>query len=80
MLARAAAMKGAEVVMLNRDSPRSTAALQQITAVAKAKVHQISCDLQDFASVRAAASEVAQKFPDGIDVLVTALLIGFWNC
>ena len=73
-------MKGAEVVMLNRDSPRSTAALQQIAAVAKAKVHQISCDLQDFASVRAAASKVAQKFPGGIDVLVTALLIAFWNC
>ena len=68
-------MKGAEVVMLNRDSPRSAAALQQIDAVAIAKVHQVSCDLQDFASVRAAAAEVAQKFPDGIDVLVTALLI-----
>ena len=70
VLAKAAALKGAEVIMLNRDSPRSTAALEKITAAVKAKLHPIACDLQDFASVRAAAAEVTRKFPDGIDVLV----------
>lgn len=70
MLAKAAALKGAEVVLLNRDSPRSTAALEKISAVAKGKLHPVTCDLQNFASVRAAATQVAQKFPDGIDVLV----------
>ena len=71
MLALTAALKGAEVVMLNRESPRSTAAVEKINAACPtAKVHTVACDLQDFASVRAAAAEVIQKFPDGIDVLV----------
>lgn len=71
VLALTAALKGAEVVMLNRESPRSTAAVEKINAACPtAKVHAVACDLQDFASVRAAAAEVIQKFPEGIDVLV----------
>merc|ERR1712224_846446 len=33
------------------------------------KCCQIDCDLQDFASVRAAAAKIKEDFPNGIDVL-----------
>lgn len=73
VLAIAAALKGGEVVMLNRKSTRSSEALANIkTKCPTAKVHAVACDLQDFESVRTAAAEVARKFPGGIDVLVRA--------
>ena len=73
VLAITAALKGGEVVMLNRKSPRSSEALAKIkTKCPTAKVHSVACDLQDFESVRMAAAEVARKFPGGIDVLVRA--------
>ena len=61
---------GAIVVVLNRPSERSTASFEQlVSAHPDAALHQIDCDLQSFASVRAAATQVEQRCPDGIDVL-----------
>jgi len=71
VLARSCATLGATVVMLNRDSERATAAEQEVRSAApSSKVLSISCDLQNFESVRAAAKKVIGQFSeDGIDVL-----------
>lgn len=62
--------KGAEVFMLNRESERSRDALQNIQrAYPGMKVVQISCDLQDFASVRAAAQQLQIACEGRLDVL-----------
>ena len=60
--------------MLNRSSDRSAAAFKKINEYiadvkSDSKCYQIACDLQDFASVRAAATQVKEQFPAGIDVL-----------
>ena len=71
--ARTCARKGAHVVLLNRASPRATAAEAAIAAEAApgARVESVACDLASFASVRAAAALLAAKFGEGgIDVLV----------
>eukprot|EP00960_Hanusia_phi_P059264 764116-Hanusia_phi.AAC.2 len=68
--ARSCAKKGATVLMLNRKSERSEAALKQIKEeFPEADVVWIECDLQSFKSVRSAAEEVKKKYPGGIDVL-----------
>ena len=58
---------------LNHDysrSDRSEASFKTIRdEFPEAKLTAIDCDLMDFASVRKAAEEIKQKFPDGIDVL-----------
>ena len=61
--------------MLNRESERSVTALKRLNEYiaeikSDSKCYQIPCDLQDFASVRAAAAKVREQFPAGIDVLV----------
>lgn len=67
--ARELAKLGATVLLLNRDSPRSEAALQRLRAeVPDGRLEPITCDLQDFASVRAAAQEIASRF-ERLDVL-----------
>ena len=68
---RALAMKGAHVIMLNRQSERATAAEAQLKQdVPGATVTCIACDLQSFDSVKAAANELRMKFGgSGIDVL-----------
>jgi len=68
--ARELARKGATVVLLNRKSSRSDAALTSLQeAVPGATFDAIECDLQSFASVRAAASTITAKYPQ-LDVLV----------
>ena len=67
--AREIAKKGGEVVLLNRSSERAEAALKQLqAAVPGGKFVQIPCDLQDFARVRQAISEIKSKY-SVIDVL-----------
>lgn len=57
------AERGGEVVMLNRPSSRADAALAKLAAAVPAATFvQVACDLQDFASVRAAAAEVRAKY------------------
>ena len=69
--ARTAARKGAHVVMLNRQSGRAEAAEKALKEeVPNAKVTQVACDLQDLASVQAAASNLKSLFGScGVDVL-----------
>ena len=68
--AREVAKKGATVLLLNRQSERSEKALKQLQeAVPGATFEPVVCDLQDFQSVRDAATSIKSKY-DVIDVLV----------
>jgi NAD(P)-dependent dehydrogenase (short-subunit alcohol dehydrogenase family) len=69
--ALACAQKGAHVFLLNRPSPRATAAEQQLQERAPGGTFTaIPCDLASFASVRAAAAALtAQLSATGLDVL-----------
>lgn len=67
--ARELAKLGAEVLLLNRESPRSARAAEQLRAeVPGAELVPIVCDLQDFGSVRSAAEAVRAKY-GVVDVL-----------
>ena len=78
-LAKHAALLGAKrVVLLNRASPRSAAAEEEVRAFAKehasaTEIHTVECDLASFASVKRCAAEltkVCAKHDDGcLDVL-----------
>ena len=70
VLARTAAEKGAQVVMLNRPSDRADRALATLQAIAPDS-RFVPCDLTSFASVRAAAATLRGAFAEtGIDALV----------
>mmetsp|Transcript_26318 Transcript_26318/g.41173 ORF Transcript_26318/g.41173 Transcript_26318/m.41173 type:complete len:97 (+) Transcript_26318:172-462(+) len=57
--AKSCAMKGAEIIMLNRPSERADKALESIQKeVPGSKVTLIHCDLNDFDAVKTAAAEV----------------------
>jgi NAD(P)-dependent dehydrogenase (short-subunit alcohol dehydrogenase family) len=67
--ARELAKLGATVILLNRPSSRSTDALARLQAdVPDATFDLVDCDLQDFASVRAAAGTIRGRY-DRLDVL-----------
>jgi NAD(P)-dependent dehydrogenase (short-subunit alcohol dehydrogenase family) len=68
VLAGTCADLGARVVMLNRPSERADTALRALTGRG-AEAVLVPCDLQSFASVRAAAAQVRAVCTDGIDVL-----------
>ena len=78
-LAKHAALLGAKrVVLLNRASPRSAAAEEEVRAFAKehgsaSEIHTVECDLLSFASVKRCAAELKKlcaKHDDGcLDVL-----------
>eukprot|EP00587_Corethron_hystrix_P008076 CAMPEP_0113301888 /NCGR_PEP_ID=MMETSP0010_2-20120614/2924_1 /TAXON_ID=216773 ORGANISM="Corethron hystrix, Strain 308" /NCGR_SAMPLE_ID=MMETSP0010_2 /ASSEMBLY_ACC=CAM_ASM_000155 /LENGTH=337 /DNA_ID=CAMNT_0000155575 /DNA_START=6 /DNA_END=1019 /DNA_ORIENTATION=+ /assembly_acc=CAM_ASM_000155 len=74
IVARTAIRKNASnVVLLNRSSSRATKAEELLKEELKASsscsnVETISCDLQDFESVKAAASAIKSKF-ESVDVL-----------
>jgi len=74
VVARTAVRKGAStVLLLNRPSDRATAAEQSLkdestTTATTTVIETIACDLQDFESVRAAASSIKSKY-SSIDVL-----------
>merc|ERR1719277_649709 len=59
-LAEKLAQRGATVLMLNRKSAHSFAALEEVKKIAKneSAVHLVDCDLCSFASVRSAAESV----------------------
>ena len=67
-----AVRKGADaVLLLNRPSHRQRVAHADMLAAARGgtAVHAVDCDLGSFASVRAAAAEVARLCSGGLDVL-----------
>ena len=67
--ARELAKLGAHVLLLNRESERATAALARLQAeVPGGRFEAVACDLQDFGSVRQAASRIAEAHPV-LDVL-----------
>lgn len=67
--ARELGRRGATVLLLNRASARADAALERLRQEAPgARFQAITCDLQDFASVRAAAAAIASS-TDRLDVL-----------
>lgn len=67
--ARELARRGAEVILLNRPSERSTSALARLQGeVPDGAFVAIACDLQDFASVRAAAEAIKGRWSK-LDVL-----------
>ncbi|QTN39823.1 SDR family NAD(P)-dependent oxidoreductase [Cryomorphaceae bacterium] len=68
--ARELAKLGAHVILLNRESDRSAAALAKLQeAVPNGSFEAVACDLQDFASVRDAAAAIRTKH-DRLDILV----------
>lgn len=67
--ARELGKRGASVLLLNRPSERSAAALERLRDEAPDGTFEaIDCDLQDFASVRAAAATICKRH-DRLDVL-----------
>ncbi|MCP4809947.1 MAG: SDR family NAD(P)-dependent oxidoreductase [Proteobacteria bacterium] len=67
--ARELARLGAHVILLNRASSRSEASLARLRSeVPGAAFDAVVCDLQDFASVRAAAADVLARY-DRLDIL-----------
>lgn len=69
VLARTAAQKGAQVVMLNRPSERADRALAELQKIGTASL--VPCDLTSFASVRAAGAALRdQHAAGGLDALV----------
>ncbi|MBF0352797.1 MAG: SDR family NAD(P)-dependent oxidoreductase [SAR324 cluster bacterium] len=67
--AREIARLGGSVVLLNRDSERSTSSYKKLTEeVSTGKFDPITCDLQDFDSVRKAIAEIKSRY-EKIDVL-----------
>ena len=67
--ARELAKLGAQVLLLNRQSERAVSSLESLrTAVPSGTFEAITCDLQDFASVRRAANSIKEKC-DVIDIL-----------
>jgi NAD(P)-dependent dehydrogenase (short-subunit alcohol dehydrogenase family) len=67
--AREMAKLGATVVLLNRESARSASSLQNLQdAVPDGKFDAITCDLQDFDSVRKAIDEMKARY-EVVDVL-----------
>lgn len=68
VLARTCGDLGAQVLMLNRPSPRAEAALRDLRERG-AKAELIACDLQSFEAVRAAGAAMRAAYPGGVDVL-----------
>lgn len=68
--ARTSLSLGAKVLLLNRPSPRASSSFNTLKeAYPQADLHTVDCDLQSFASVRAAIEEVHQLCPEGVHVL-----------
>jgi len=67
--ARELAKLGAHVLLLNRESERARGALAKLKAeVPGGQFTPVTCDLQDFESVRGAARSIGERF-DRLDVL-----------
>lgn len=67
--ARELAKRGASVVLLNRESPRATSALERLQAeVPDGIFYSVPCDLQHFGSVRSAIATIRSN-ADRLDVL-----------
>ncbi len=61
---------GAKLLLLNRASERAIKANKALRGTyPNAEIHSVDCDLQSFASVRAAIKEVIRICPEGVHVL-----------
>jgi NAD(P)-dependent dehydrogenase (short-subunit alcohol dehydrogenase family) len=61
---------GGNVILLNRQSERSTKSFQELEKIpSQGSIHSVECDLQSFASVKKAISEIQKLAKDGLDVL-----------
>ncbi|MGZ4120176.1 MAG: SDR family oxidoreductase [Actinomycetota bacterium] len=67
--ARALAERGARVVLINRNAEKGTAVAAEIARTATVPVEMVHGDISSFASIRAAAAEVLDRYPR-IDVLI----------
>ncbi|MGZ4206874.1 MAG: SDR family oxidoreductase [Actinomycetota bacterium] len=67
--ARALAERGARVVLINRNAEKGTAVAAEIARTATVPVEMVHGDMSSFASIRAAAAEVLDRYPR-IDVLI----------
>lgn len=68
--ARTSLELGAKVLLLNRNSSRSSSSYEVLAAdFPNANLHAVECDLQSFASVRNAIQEVHTLCPEGVHVL-----------
>ncbi len=68
--AQTLAAKGARLILLNRASQRSTESLKALRSkYPSIEFIPVDCDLQSFASVRKAATEVSALSADGLNVL-----------
>jgi len=65
-IAKTCAMNGGKVIMLNRPSARAEEAVKMVGNGAK----HVDCDLQSFASTRAAAKRVMEESKGVVDVLI----------
>jgi len=80
MAALTCARKGAEVIMLNRDSERATAAeLRLKGAVPSGMFVTISCDLQSFKSVHSVRAAFESRFGTGAGLDVLACNAGIMS-
>ncbi|NVB39555.1 SDR family NAD(P)-dependent oxidoreductase [Pseudenhygromyxa sp. WMMC2535] len=68
VMARTCGREGARIVMLNRPSQRAQRALEELKGEG-IDAALVACDLQRFASVHEAAELLAQRYPEGLDVL-----------
>ncbi|MGZ6497000.1 MAG: SDR family NAD(P)-dependent oxidoreductase, partial [Actinomycetota bacterium] len=67
--ARALAERGARVVLINRNAEKGTAVAAEIARTATVPVEMVHGDMSSFASIRAAAAGVLDRYPR-IDVLI----------
>ena len=68
---QALASKGARLILLNRPSPRATKSLVELKeAYPQAEINAVHCDLQSFASVRQAVTQINALCPHGLYALI----------
>lgn len=67
--ARALAKMGADVVLVGRDPEKLASTARELRAEATSELAQVRCDFASLASVRDAAAELTERFPE-IHVLV----------
>ena len=68
---QALASKGARLILLNRPSPRATKSLVELKETyPQAEINAVHCDLQSFASVRQAVTQINTLCPHGLYALI----------
>ena len=71
VVAKTLASYGGRVVMLNRDSERAQRVQAELGIMyPEAEINTISCDLQNFNSVRSAVIKIKDRYPEGLYALI----------